>query len=313
MPSEQDGDAFDERLIRVAHLRVLVGYLGEKAQHGWWPSEFYSATSSAFLTPVFVRTAKLAQYHGASEAARLVHDEHIGIGRVFHLFRLPQAIEQAVFEYLQVPAAAEEAQRGIASADEAMSVLQVFFDSPPLSARLVPSQLDQLFFLYTSRANLILADFVREVYWRLYAAGSKLLSADDAKSFVQRAIDDGKTPSRWAEGQVERVGRYLTGCCADYGLLGDQTPQGRPIIPYRLQETVAAYLAYDPHFSGHGDNSLSAHPDWQLFGLSRDDVRDELKRLSLNGHIILQSAGDIMHIGWKHKSMEGFLDVLAQG
>ena len=180
-----------------------------------------------------------------------------------------------------------------------------------LSATLKPSELDQLFFLYTCRANLILADFVREVYWRLYAAGAQLVGRDDAKSFIRRAIDDGKTPSRWAEGQIERVGRYLTGCCADYGLLGDRTSEGRLISPYRVEETVAAFLAHDLHFAGLGDTSLSAHEDWQLFGLSRDDVRDELKRLSLKGHIILQSAGDIMHIGWKHKSMEGFLDVLA--
>jgi hypothetical protein len=180
-----------------------------------------------------------------------------------------------------------------------------------LSSTLKPSELDQLFFLYTCRANLILADFVRDTYWRLYAAGAQVVRTDDAKSFIRRAIDDGKTPSRWAEGQIERVGRYLTGCCADYGLLGDRTSAGRLITSYRIEEKAAAYLAYDLHFAGHGDNSLSAHPDWRLFGLSRDDVRDELKRLSLKGHIILQSAGDIMHIGWKHKSMEGFLDVLA--
>lgn len=36
----------------------------------------------------------LAQYHGISEAARLLHDEHIGTGHVFHLFRLPEELEQ---------------------------------------------------------------------------------------------------------------------------------------------------------------------------------------------------------------------------
>ena len=130
MPSEQDGGAREARLRRLAHLRVLVGYLGEKGQHGWWPSEFYSATSAAFLTPVFTRTTNLARYHGVSEAARRVHDEHIGIGRVFHLFRLPEIVEQAVFECLQTPAAAEDAQRGVKSVDEAMAALRSFFDSP---------------------------------------------------------------------------------------------------------------------------------------------------------------------------------------
>jgi len=36
--------------------------------------------------------------------------------------------------------------------------------------RFTPAELNQLFFLYTARANLLLADFVREVYWPRYAA-----------------------------------------------------------------------------------------------------------------------------------------------
>ena len=57
----------------------------------------------------------------------------------------------------------------------------------------------------------------------------------------------------------------------------------------------------------------TAHPDWQLFGLAREDVREEFKRLSLQGHLILQSAGEATHIGWKHKHMEDLVGVLAEG
>jgi hypothetical protein len=45
---------------------------------------------------------------------------------------------------------------------------------------------------------------------------------------------------------------------------------------------VAAYLAYELHFSGLGDNALLTHEDWQLFGLAREDALEEIKRLSLN-------------------------------
>lgn len=178
---------------------------------------------------------------------------------------------------------------------------------------LASSEITQLFFLYTCRANRILADFVRGVYWEKYESASELVTRDDAQGFIRRAIDDGKTPSRWAEGQIKRVGRYLTGCCADYGLLGKRTSTGRYIVPYRIEPKVAAYLAHDLHFSGLGDNAVTSHPDWQLFGMMKDDVREEFRRLSLKGHFILQSAGDITHIGWKHKHMEEFVDVLAQG
>jgi hypothetical protein len=81
-----------EQLIVV---RTLVGFLGEKSQSNWWASSFFSPSSKAFLEPVFGKTFFLSQYHGVREAAARVHDEHIGVGRgVFHLFRLPEAIER---------------------------------------------------------------------------------------------------------------------------------------------------------------------------------------------------------------------------
>jgi hypothetical protein len=78
----------------LLELRILVGYLGEKLQHAWWPTEFFAPHALQFLAPSFPRTVRLAQYNGVREAARLLHDEHIGVGRVFHLFRFPAEVEQ---------------------------------------------------------------------------------------------------------------------------------------------------------------------------------------------------------------------------
>jgi len=50
-----------------------------------------------------------------------------------------------------------------------------------------------------------------------------------------------------------------------------------------------------------------------LFGLAKDDVLDELKRLSLKGHVIVQVAGDVVRISWKHSNMQELCDVLTQG
>ena len=181
-----------------------------------------------------------------------------------------------------------------------------------LSPVLSTQELKQLFFLYTSRANLILADFVRQVYWEKYAVGGDLVVKDDVKAFIRRGIDDGKTAKRWSESTITRVANYLLGCCADYGLLAQRTAAGRHIVPFRIEPEVTAYLAHDLHFSGMGDNAVTASSDWQLFGMTRSDVRDELRRLSLKGYFILQSAGEVTHISWKYKSMEEFVDVLAQ-
>jgi hypothetical protein len=87
-------------LNSLIDLRILVGYLGEQDQFKWWSSAFFSSNSDAFLSPVFEKTSFLAQYHGAREAAARVHDEHIGVGRVYHLFRLPEYTEQELHQLL---------------------------------------------------------------------------------------------------------------------------------------------------------------------------------------------------------------------
>lgn len=170
----------------------------------------------------------------------------------------------------------------------------------------------QLFFLYTCRANLILADFVRQVYWDRYMAGHESLSNQDAQAFVIQAIRDGKTWKPWSDSMMKNVSSYLTGCCADYGLLEKAHKSNRKILSFRLESRVAVYLAHDLHFAGLGDNSMISHEDWTLFGLDENDVRAELKRLSLKGYVIIQTAGKVTRIGWNFKGMKELTDVIAQ-
>ncbi|MGB3220563.1 MAG: BrxA family protein, partial [Anaerolineae bacterium] len=127
-----------------------------------------------------------------------------------------------------------------------------------------------------------------------------------------RANQDGKTVTPWSESSVQRVARYLTSYCAEFGLLEGGIRKVRKILPYRIDPHVSAILAYDLHFKEHGDNSVLSHPDWGLFGLAREDVLDEMKRLALKGLLIVQAAGGVTRISWLHKSMEEVADVLAR-
>jgi hypothetical protein len=178
--------------------------------------------------------------------------------------------------------------------------------------RLNTNELNQLFFIYTARANLVLADFVREVYWARYSAGRNDIDLEDARNFVSNSAREGKTQKPWSETTIKRVSSYLMGCCADYGLLTTSGRSQRSISSYRLLPRVAAYLAYELKFSGLGDNQIVSHPDWSLFGLEQVDVKDQLKRMSLQGLLIFQSASNVVHIGWTYKNMEEVINVIAQ-
>ena len=170
----------------------------------------------------------------------------------------------------------------------------------------------QLFFLFTYRANKILADFVREVYWTRYAAGSFSVSKEDAVEFVEAAVQNGKTTTPWSESTIRRVSSYLLGACADFGMVGPIKGRARSIQPFRPTPFISSFLAHDLHFKGYADNAVLNHEDWALFGLDPDDVLAELKQIALRGELILQSAGGVVQIAWKNKNIEelanGFTD-----
>jgi hypothetical protein len=109
----------ESSISKITQIRVLVGYLGEKEQHGWWTSSFFSSASEAFLSPIFPRTKFLARCVGVKSSATLIHDERIGVGRVHHLFRLPEHIEQRLHDaYLN---------------EEIVSELKKFTEKPDLA------------------------------------------------------------------------------------------------------------------------------------------------------------------------------------
>jgi hypothetical protein len=114
---------------QVICARFLVGFLGEQEQAAWWPSRFLSAPSVSFLKPVFAKTTLVAQYHGVRDAASAVHDSHIGVGRVFHLFRLPEAVEQRLFTHLLDVGIPEDVGQALTSRETAMARLGGFFKS----------------------------------------------------------------------------------------------------------------------------------------------------------------------------------------
>jgi hypothetical protein len=182
-----------------------------------------------------------------------------------------------------------------------------------ISASIPKEDFRSLCFLYTCRANPILADFIRQVYWPHYSAGGNSVSKADSLGFISSAVSDGRTTTRWSEATVIRVARYLLGACADFGLLGAMKADARSIITFRITPTVASVLAHDLHFKGQGDNALLRNPDWGIFGLEADEALGELKRLSLRGELIVQSAGGITQVSWKYKSMEELADGIAKG
>ncbi len=112
----------EDLMTSLLRLRLVVGYLGEKSQLGWWQTDFFNQNSAASLRPLFPRTSRLAQYHGVVEAARLLHDEHLSVGS-YHLFRLPEEIEQDLHALAKAEWSEGEVGSNLASASAAQEAL----------------------------------------------------------------------------------------------------------------------------------------------------------------------------------------------
>jgi hypothetical protein len=111
-------------IYNLLRLRVVISFLGEKSQFNLWQSDFFGPAATSFLDPSFPRTRFLAQVEGATAAAGKLHDDRIGVGRVFHLFRLPEDFEQSFHHRLQDHKVIEELTPILASQEIAMNFLE---------------------------------------------------------------------------------------------------------------------------------------------------------------------------------------------
>lgn len=81
-------------LLSLLKVQIYVLALGEAHNFGWWKSQFLSTVGLSYLGRLYPRSNFGAAVRSAGRAAKTVHDESIGIGNVFHLFRLPHDLER---------------------------------------------------------------------------------------------------------------------------------------------------------------------------------------------------------------------------
>jgi hypothetical protein len=121
------------RIEQYVALRILVGFLGERDQFNWWDCSFLNATGRKFVTIDYPKSFLAAATNAATEAARRVHDSRIGKGRVFHLFRLPHAMEQKLHRHL-LELDDDLAVGWLASTDAALKQLEQMATNPGSTA-----------------------------------------------------------------------------------------------------------------------------------------------------------------------------------
>lgn len=170
--------------------------------------------------------------------------------------------------------------------------------------------LQQLNLLYAARQHGILFDFITDEYWSKVAVSSPSVSTKDIGVLIDKGLLTGKLKKNWSPSVRKRVSSYVLGAAADLGLLGSPSAGRRPIEYWRPLEELQIYLAYDLHFYGFSDDEIVASEEWQLLGLSRNDVSESISRLQQGGHWIAQDTGHLIRIEWNYKNRKELIDAL---
>ena len=181
-----------------------------------------------------------------------------------------------------------------------------------LQNRLPRVVLRQVLLIYTARANRILHDFVREVYWTKHQSGAGEVGKQDTREFIERAISRGDVKPRWSDTMIEKVTRYLLGTLVDFEMITANAFGKRQIRPSFVAPETVVYLAYELHHAGADDEALVRHPDWGLLGLSQADVISSLESAATQGYLFIQHSGALVRMEWKYASMEDMIDALAR-
>jgi len=156
-----------------------------------------------------------------------------------------------------------------------------------------------IFLVYTSRANIILNDFILNSF----SKSKEVIFTEDSARFIEEAISDGIAPG-WSDSMRKRVASYLISCLKDFSLI-DSKGEVQYYVP---ENFVTNYFLHELHFAGLNDNQIIEDPTWGLLQLNKHNLIREIENISFKGSFIMQFSGEILHISWKYKNMNEFIE-----
>ena len=165
------------------------------------------------------------------------------------------------------------------------------------------SVIQQIFLIYTSRANLILFDFIIDKYWIEINSGVIVFKNNYAKEFLNEIMKHNFI-LKWSESTQNKMSSYLMSSLVDFKFI---EKNGR-VVPVFINDITANYLLHELHFNGLSDEDIIMAEEWKIFGLNKNEIIDIVHKISLTGIFLFQYSGDLFKINWKYQTMNEFID-----
>lgn len=167
-----------------------------------------------------------------------------------------------------------------------------------------------LVFYYTTRAEVLLHDFLLLKYWPAVRQGRLEIGNRDVLELIQEAELDGRIRAPWSAEVKYNLPARVLNALSDFGLLRPARKASREVEHYSPTDGALVYLAYLLHTAGVADSFLAQHPAWGLFGLQPTEALNRLDALSGEEWFLVQRAGEVVRVTWQYRSLEEVVDAL---
>lgn len=161
-----------------------------------------------------------------------------------------------------------------------------------------------VYYWITAKAEPLLSDFCREFILPRQAIVRAGIGTDEVLGWFRNK----NCP--WSPTVAVKVARGLLAALRDFGILEGRTR--KRLANVLLAVPTFAYLAFCLRETGAVSRSLLAHPDWQLFLLSPNDVEHLFLLAHQERLLEYHAAGSTVSISFPMRSLEEYANVVTQ-
>lgn len=166
--------------------------------------------------------------------------------------------------------------------------------------------------LYAARADVVLREAITTYAAERRATGRSYVDTLSLVHFLGDQEARGRMEKPWSASVKESVAQHVLRQLTDFGLAERPRRGVRELRRFEPTGVAVAWLAYDLHFRGLSDARVVDHPDWRVWTLEPERIRDRMSWLARPGVWEFQAGGSVVQITWACTTMKEAVDVLAR-
>lgn len=166
--------------------------------------------------------------------------------------------------------------------------------------------------LYAARADVVLREVITVFAAERRATGRSYVDTASLVHFLEDQEGRGRMEKPWSTSVKESVAQHVLRQLTDFGLAERPRRGVRELRSFGPSGIGVVWLAYDLHFRNFSNPRVVDHPDWRVWTLEPEHVRDRMSGLARPGVWEFQAAGSVVQITWACTTMKEVVDVLAR-